>query len=631
MVLSGCIETPSLEVSVDWGADDALFAKDEKRVDLYEIEGLTCDDIKFGKTLLADIAKFRITSQEDVKNNSLGSFTTDGPKLILAKGFQGERIVRIGCIEVGKVSGAQKVAISTVRTVQVNAEAIASTNVPAGLNVQLSVTDFDNNLVADAAIQWTLYGPAGAVFADANAGQGSSPSIQFRNDAQDKSDANGSFPKDFKAPSITGPYAVKPRVAWALEPSTPVTGFATHTVKTMPDVTVTLPELVRTCVVGSVAAGETGLHCVESDENARPPIPPTLVSFLYNAADDAIRVRKLNIFGAASVVGPITVAGGSSSIHVVTVGGDVWSIAVAKIAGQEKAKVSRIGQIGLSSPIPIGNNMEILQFPTQAMFVAKCGPASSDALAVSLATGIKDSGKFEFMSGAYRLFRLGDPASAESPLNFAIQTSEVLPPLALQSAGCVTNVANNTTYQGIVAGTFSRRSGDKTVSRMVFAAEANNEFGGAFDYSQFSASGFVNRGESRVLSASADLTGITIQESVLSKPVDAKATARLLSRRTVRTSAVPILMVSGSLDKDNSPDLAWLIRGDDSSTVQVMVDQPINDGFVTGTFELARETFIGLADMDGNGTDDIVSFGAVDDAGNKKRQVSIMRMGVAPK
>ncbi len=621
--VAGCSDSPSLKVTVIHGTNSFVLTKN--RVDVYESETLTCDMLRFGKVTLDSIAPFRITDQNTM--DVLEGLPRNGHIVVVAQGYVGKTIAMIGCGEVDEIEAGDSLDITTKPATLVSAQANAENS--GDLKIKVTITDIANQSLENVPVHWTLYGPDKATFAQgklADITSDEEPGVYFIDNiaacpSDDCSGGLGRVTKTIAHPSLSGPFAVRPRVEWALTPSAPLTQFAGKLVEL--DTSINLGDfggaqrIGNPCTVFRPVGQAASLFCLHSRPTvATPPVKRLgIAQYSFTGSGIIETVRLPHEFTGS--VDPIAILSDANSVYV----------------------LSRVGTwkkvFSATNPQPPPGNETSQWLPMsgqlvfQAVLLPECGtsPARVAALIRPL---VPLAGPFTVVSSLLGSAQL---------LPIVANGTELPPNVVLQNGGCVTNVGVDppVVYQSLVATALPSVNGLAAGAYMTFAPSAGL-FESVFSISRVPAAGYALSvgagGDQRVLTAEVDITGAVIQESVLSTKTGngGNNMPALLVRRTFPAVALPTQIRSGNFDSDADVDLAWMIQQERTSLMQVLLDRPVGADLLSAFYTQEFAGTFDTGNFDGVGATDIVSWGVGEtDDGSMTRvfRVSIATMGVA--
>lgn len=563
--LGACVDTPSLDVAVvhDFGAfaAQATEIRANTRVEVYETNAVTCDDLAFGRTELSALAPFLISSNTSA--TTLSNVSRLDAKLIIAKGSLADgRLATIGCAELGAI---EKDTTTTIATQPVALASLAvrranGSRATAAI-ARLVVTDIEDRPLADRPVQWFAYAPADAGVTTSNyAVQPDGSFVYTARDAATTS-AIGDSELNFPTADRPGPLALVARVKWALTQPAPQTRF--------------VPAAVARPVALGLQGGENLVRmrtCVE-----RVSGPPSTIACLFEVSD--ANGGKLIVADFTAPNGMMTATnirrfprqgGGFVPEHIVvapTSDGKLMGVAANGQVNDITVTAPGVKQTGdwcvaanVANCHPVTSVVELAQVPA-------CGAHSAGLLA-----------KVVVQTASGPELRLA-PAPYSVALGMRNETQR-LPALPLSTFGAGEVTHNNLallggacvfdesatppTPQGVVlttihdAPTISGRNGlyatliDSTTFKRTIAL------------SDHYAAGAIAGPEPRLLCSQRSLRGTEVVESILSKATELDpdtnvptVVSSILRRDQAAASGVPTQIVWGHFDGDNAYDLAW--------------------------------------------------------------------------
>lgn len=622
LTVVSCSDSPSLKVIVNHGASS--FVLTETRVDVYESATLTCDKLRFGKVTLESIAPFRITDQNTT--DDLQGLPRTGHIVVVAKGYVGETIAMIGCNEVDEIKQGDTLVITTKPATLVSAQATTEKN--GDVTIKVTITDIANQSIEDIPVHWTLYGPDKATFAQgklADVTSDDEPGVYLIDEhaacpSAECSGGLGRVTKRIAHPSLSGPFAVRPRVEWALTPSAPLTQFAGELLEI--DTSINLGDfngvrrIVNPCTVFRPVGQAASLFCLHSQANSKIGI----AQYSFSAGSISQTVRQVDAF-STTIQNPMN--------FPVAILSDAENVFVLSLHGNWKKVFSTT--LPLPSPTNETTAWPLMdgQIVSQAVFLPACGttPARVAALA---RPPLMPTAPFTAVSSSLGSAQLVPIVAngAELPAN-----------IVLQNGGCATNVGIDppVVYQSIVGTALPSTDGLAVGAYMTFAPGAGL-FESVFSISRVPAAGYAvsvgAAGDQRILTAEVDITGAVIQESVLSTKTGngGNNTPALLIRRTFPAISLPTQIRSGNFDSGAEIDLAWMIQQERTSLMQVLLDRPVGGDRLSAFYTQEFAGTFDTGNFDNMGATDIISWGVGetnDGSTTRVFRVSVATMGVA--
>ncbi|HPH68017.1 MAG TPA: hypothetical protein PLF40_19805 [Kofleriaceae bacterium] len=230
-VVTACQTDPSLQVTVNADPEfDRKGREVETRVDVYETEAVTCEQLEFGEVTRDQLAAFRVTKDSD-NPLTLSDISRTGGKLLVARQSVAGELAMIGCAQVSEISEDTKVTIDTHRLARVGYTNQSVTDTQTiQLKVRVTVADIDNRPIVGRALRWRAYAPVGATFPENGYTPVPNAEGEFvfvpvnGNDAQ--TDAYGEVLHGFSPPDKVGPYGAAPKISWADVQPRMLTDFA---------------------------------------------------------------------------------------------------------------------------------------------------------------------------------------------------------------------------------------------------------------------------------------------------------------------------------------------------------------------------------------------------------------------
>ncbi|HET9626527.1 MAG TPA: hypothetical protein VFP84_34430 [Kofleriaceae bacterium] len=530
---------------------------------VYFGDNIRCDEIKYGDRTEAELAA--ITSDEvDVSGGGRIVLDRLGAKAVVVRGYDIQhRLVTAGCQDVGELSGATSVAITTQATAVVAIDPDQPDRPFAGRPILVTMTDA-NGAPLDGVVSWQLTGPAGAPDQPPAAGQMTT---------------NGETTIHVADLGTPGPEGLRLRVPWATEPLPLVTAF----------------DVSHATTLALAGANATGIH-PSCDVRGHAGKPPTLVCLtaatgVTNHRDaveiawqtDHYAITAFPALGHDNAFAIVVDHDGSASEPVYVISQDVTGKA---------GHWTQIDPAGADRALTFDNDL------ASVVYVAKC-PGSASAL-VGVTTSPPLAPGVLFLE-SYMFYTPGGAAVMPSA-----PQGEAL------SGGCVAGIDGQTRQAVVIA---SQQTGNVPTLFVLGADRAQAAVaGGRLDGSGFVTVTAGGATEQRLAGTRLQASGTVVFEAVLAPSGDAASPFSLVERTEVDAAAPPIKILGGLLDHDADSDLIWdigtgarkrdfqvsLARQVGGAPLTAITSGPAVDAGVTADFT--------VGDFDGNGVAEVALF-----------------------
>ena len=269
VLLAACSSDPTLSITVD---HPAALVISSTEIAVYQSATLTCENIEFGDLDASQLAAIQVAeetiSPPDPNTGSLDGLSREDHKVIVARGFNADALVSIGCAEQDAVSGNVQITIATNLAATVSIAPIdPGSGAADSLGRYVTTIDANGDSIDQRAVTWTVYGPAGTTSASGGDAVTSTIDGQVMDGVWQPTEqtltCNGIATIHPVPPSTVAGYAVQVRVAWAAQ-SLPLYTAITPFSHPMPTTLSPPANVTRFCAVGRT--GTTWmLGCIEID------------------------------------------------------------------------------------------------------------------------------------------------------------------------------------------------------------------------------------------------------------------------------------------------------------------------------------------------------------------------------
>ena len=571
--IAGCTDDPTLQVIVVHERPPIATSV----ITVYQAPTATCEDIEFGDlddAALAPLAVAALTLTDAGSSGGLEDLSRTARKLVVARGYAADgELLEAGCVPHDEIVGADTAEVITHPIASVSAAQTDGT----GYELGVLVTDRDGAPLADRAISYRMYGPAGSVPARAD-GIREMPDGNWRPVAPSCTDGSGLATLHPVTPNTVGGFFTSLRASWARQPAQTFSGLANTNLGL--EAIDFPPETVHPCAV-SVRGATTRLVCVVRKLPARAAAHAYTVTL---GADGLANVTRLapEVILDAPPVALVALPGES-----VATDRDVYAVdATGKLTALfDAAPATTCGAACASNVTDVLYAPACGSDPARLLLRATVTPGVDDSLLLAPPRG----GPIETLPGT------GPGAIA---------------PLALNSSGCVTT----TTASGNVVRQLTVI--DTTISRNAFSVPVTLGFyscGTSCKVVQLpvaAAATAFTRGTPYLIGAANDATGVVLATWALVP--DPTSSADLLVERAARIPSVanPEHIAVGTFDADAGTDLLWdlALPATLGSSFELAYSRPVGAGVLqalSGAQPFAT-TDLFSADVTGDARDDVL-------------------------
>ncbi|MBP9084945.1 MAG: hypothetical protein KBG15_02460 [Kofleriaceae bacterium] len=577
--IAACAGDPSLTVTVT--ADptfDPAGRTIETRVDVYETAVVTCDQIEFGDVTREQLAAFRVTKETDAPL-VLSEISRLGAKVLIARQTVDGELTMIGCTEVGEIKEHSKVTIQTNRLARVSfSNQSATATQTTALRVRLVAVDVDNKPIKGRAIRWQAFAPVGATFPEQGYtvikdSEGGFTYVQ-PNGMDAATNDYGEVEHGFSPPDKVGPYGAVARVSWADVQPRLLTDFAEGVVKT---ITVPAGEAVVQCVASRAAmGGGDDITCLTKPTAGPTKLRRGKVSSGTLVADDIS--PQLPSFPVSEAPAFLVVSGVNNAVIVV---GDKGHYAA--VGAATAASCARLSCV-------VGAVLQVVAVPA-------CG-TSAPAMVVR---DLSEIWRTEFGGVATKLN---------------------IPPLqALTDAACVVvDDGGAESIRQVVLTNYTLGTGNMRNQNGAYVFVQGDA--APTPVSPVLGHGFLEGPRPQLLFSTLDITGTLVQQATLTA---VNGQRRVVVEGEVPALSLPTQLLSAKIDGDANYDILMVYGSLRSLVVQVAL---VRAGSVDDlAASIAIPTTGGealLADVDGDGVKDIVTFTPKD---TNQNAISVMFLG----
>lgn len=580
-VLAACGDDPSLRVSV---AHPDGASVETTTITVYESESARCTDVEFGilgdeELTALEVAALTLDAEGAAIAGGLTGLSRTGGKLVVARGFDAAgTLVTAGCVEHQEIVEDDEARVVTVE--------VATISLGAGgmdlFGVDVTVTNAAGTAIADRAVGWRAFGPAGTepavmdnvalVATDPDAWEPAQPActnsdgrLRLRPVPPDRA---GGFAFDIRASWAASPprlFSSFTRVAFDLEPFTP------------PD-----PAVPRWCAIRATSS-ERNLVCLERIDATTVQAVKHVITVTNGTAVFAANPQRQAV--PPGTVGVVSVDRGGGIV-------DVYAVT---------AKAQIVSVFSPSVTIDVPPSLPLADSVLDLAVGQACGAGDTPKLV--LITGTNLDRKVEIMDALMgpRLVFPGVPDDAA---------------LSINNVGCLTELdpdpAGASTIRQVVVLDAGRGAGASTSAHFACSA-AGGRCAVRLPVTRAGV-GFTGGAEPRMVGAFFDASGVVLSAWVALP--DASLQPRLVERERLEAASFPQKIASGLVDDDTGLDLVWAIANGTQQTtnLQIAYERQVAGARLTALSGaqdvVATELLTG--DVTGDGRADVIVLGAVD-------------------
>lgn len=572
-LLAGCGDDYTLQIVVDHPTDVTIALT---KISVYESPNLRCADIATVRVSQDEIeaalvAEQTVTSSGE-RTGSLDGLSRVDHKVIVARGYDAAGAwLTAGCSEQDVVSVATTVTVTTTPTV--NTATVLDNDPNDPFLAIIATTDSTGRGVANRAVGWTVYGPAGAtpVKTSGVASLGDAVWEPARASCTETSGAALLHPSP---PALVGGYAVQLRAEWAVElPSLYsrfVANFAGKTI-TPPTGSKKYCALRRKGTVARVVCLDNNV--VRDFEAA------------VSGGQVSLTQRDMTAIGPEALnVVSIPAANGDRDVYVVTTRGFLQPVFGAPAADNSTAPCSD-GSCEIDDVLAV--------------------PACGNSLPGKLVMHIRQTGP-----GELKILDARGGGAQDLPTG-AIAAMAVV---QLDNAGCVTRVDANggapTLRQVVTYHVGTKNALDELVVLATRAAY-NCSSTSCMTNELFPSTGvtFTGGAEPRMLTTLVDATGVVITEVVFAP--DNAMRDLFVERGRTPAAGVPDRLLVGQFDGDGELDTFWNIGARRGTTFEVAYARRVGANRLEALsgVQPIGVTSLDALDLTGDGHDDVMIVG----------------------
>lgn len=553
LLVAACSRDPSLAVSVHHPAG---YAVTQTRVTVYVGGGVQCSAIELGDFTEAELGALAVSDAIDGGEIEVSRL---GAKAIVARGYDAQgRFVTAGCQDVGEITGATTVAITTQPTASVAIDPGQPDRPFGEREILVNMTDLKGK-VLDGTVSWQLTGPGGTTPQMASAG------VPTR---------NGNLRFQVADIGQPGPEGLRIRAPWATAPLPLVTAFDLSHATTI-----------------QLGGGAAASH-PSCDIRGHAGKPPTLVCLTQANAIGHRDAVEISAQGGQYVPVAITIPAGIDNEFALFVDHDGSADEPVYVLSASAAGTGSWYKLGApantSTPEAFGNALQ------NVVYIPRCADNSNQAL-VAVQTGTALG-----IANQVRIFTVAGAALGSAPTD-----GEVF------SGGCLHDI-DRKEHQGVVV---SGAGGDAGLELITPGSPTLTPIMSE----KFTGSGFVtieSQGviEKRFAGTRLQATGTVVFESVLAPQ---GSSYMLVERTEVEAAAPPEKIIAGKLDLDSDTDLMWDMGiGARRRVFQVSLAEQVGGVPLTamtsgpggGTATAANPTDFVVGDLNGKGADEMILF-----------------------
>lgn len=585
VAIAACSSDPTLHVEVK-NPDGLAIAK--TIVTVYESSTLDCEAIEYGDASDVELQAAQVASETLTANaapaGNLDNLSRTDPKLVVARAYRSDGVLlAAGCSEKDEVVGDDSVTVTT-EPAAVASVRLADTSLTTD-RYGVAVDTFDVNGVAidGRQVWWRVWGPSGTK--PYQQGSLTTPAIDGVQQDSVWQPPSPSCSQDGTAtihpmpPDMVSGYAIQTRVAWATAQPPLITGITTIDLAATP--LTTPPGSSKFCALGRDATGPA-IVCLESGG-------ANVNAYRITSGGNLSQEPEMT-FATPKPFAVFSLPDGS--------GTDVYAV-------MPSGAPVRVFGPGTAQALPC-TGCNLLSFD-DVLVAPSCAMGQSPLVLLHDPTGVG--------SGTNKQHVLAVDAVTGAVSAIALPVD-----LALNSAGCASELDANgqpTTTQVIALdaaalGVSSGASGSVALSgctsggpNLLTCKSTSLPTAGA-------PLGFTTGMVPEMIVPDIDATGVVLSTAVLGSD------GRLLELSRQPAAGVPHLIVSGKFDNDGATDLAFDIQGQHGVNLFDLTYARLVDGQPLAAIAPLRSaaTKVGLvmsdlftADLDGNGTDDLVFVG----------------------
>ncbi len=581
MWIAACGDNASLHIVVEQPTSQEvrdLISRTVVTVYESELASVSCEHIELDD-VSADLLRGAAVAEQTITasgvDGALDNISRLGTKYVVARLYSDAgALVAAGCTEAGDLSGDVTVTVTTevAATVALDALDLPGQDDPYGKRV--TIVDPLGQSLADREVRWRVFAPAGGEPATpTNITRDPDTATVWDSTEPGCTDNRGIVELHPVPPARVAGFSTRFRVAW---PATPIGLISGFVVPGFGLKTLTAPPAANRCAIRTV--GERRLVCLEDTTTITPR------AHRY----EMVQLPSKNYFPTDRG----TVDAGTNPVGVV---------AVPEAGGQEVYAITQAG------------GWQKL-FGATAVTPSTCTNCTIDDFKVLPACGNKPA-KLVMHSTTGAELRITDIRGGDAK-DFAL-SGDLTATATINSTGCVTTLdaqGNENVVQVIVLD-FTKLGGG-VLTRGVFECGAMRVCSVPLPFPTAGV-GFVDvkagtKVEHQMVGTAFDIAGAELIGWIM-RPTGDGNTFLLIARQHITAAAPPANIVVGKLDADDDLDLAWNIRGNRTSLVQVSYAQTIETGA-----RLSALAQIGgdvqellLGDLTGDGFDDLVGVGAL--------------------
>lgn len=569
--LVACSEI-SLRISVEHPTNSTVALT---KVSVYESPNLRCQDIAAARVSSDDVAAALVAEQSTTASGevtgSLADLSRVDHKVIVARGYdEAGQWITAGCAEQDEIEEATVVAITTKPTV------IAATVLDVDANdpfaAIIATTDLTGKGVADRAVGWTVYGPAGSEPIKPSGVTTTIPATWEPTRAS-CTQPSGAALLHPSPPNVVGGYSVQLRAEWAVGLPTPYSRF----IASFGGKQLSPPSGAKRFCAARRKGGVARIVCL--DGNVARDFEVTVASGQVNLVprdSTPIGAEALNVVSIAS--------GADRDVYGVTTRGFLQPLFGAPSADNSAAPCS-------------DGSCEI----DDVLAVPSCSATAPGRLLMHVRkTGDNQLKILNARGGGTQDIPIGSLAAAIS--------------VELDNAGCVTRVDTKggaSTVQQVITYHVGTRNALGELVMLSTRAAYNCSAASCMMNELFPGSGaaFTSGTEPHMLTTFVDASGVVISHVVMAP--DAPLRDLFVERERTPTAGVPARVLTGRFDADSDLDLFWEISGRRGTTFEVAYGRRVGDTRLEAlsAVQSISVTSLDVLDFNADGFDDILIVG----------------------